>query len=452
MSIGWDGQPYAKMAKDWGPIIYFRVPGREFVFLNDYEDAVNLFEKRGSLYSYRPHMHMAHELVGRKITVLFAQYGDRLKQYRRMINTITNPRAAPQHWPLQTKETHKLLGRLLESPDRFLNHLRQHAVATTMMMVYGYNLVESHDVHIDLADKMAKLTNIASQPGRWLVDSFPWMEYIPEWIPGAGFKRFAKQLHSELEQFTDAPMRMTKERIVDGNAEPCFVVTQLEEKDPVNPALHEEYVKYAAAGMYSGGTDSGIFPEVQKKAQAELDDVVGTDRLPAVEDMPRLPYIDALIKEIHRFSPIINLIPHAAPVDDEYKGYIIPAGAAVIANSWAFAHDEALYPAPYTFDPDRYLGVRGKDVVDPRQFVFGLGRRRCAGVAVAESFSFLAVASVLSVFDIKKATDEMGREITPEFDFDDALISHPAPFPCKILPRSPVATALIQRTLLTSSE
>ncbi|KZV87066.1 cytochrome P450 [Exidia glandulosa HHB12029] len=459
MSIGWAGQPYAEMVKTWGPIIYFRVPGREFIFLNRLEDAVNLFEKRGNLYSNRPHMHMAHELVGRKITVLFSQYGERLKNYRRMINTVTNSRAAPQQWDTQTRETHKLLGRLLVSPDDFLHHLSRHAVSVTMRMVYGHIVPDGEETYIDLAEKMAKLTNIASQPGRWLVDSFRWMEHLPDWIPGAQFKRTAKQLHYELEEFTNRPMRMTKENMRNGRAEACFAVSQLEDKDASADELHEEYVKYAAAGMYSGGTDSAIsflsrvalymtvFPEAQQKAQTELDRVIGAERLPAVEDMARLPYVDAVIKEIHRFSPIINLVPHSSPVDDEYKGYIIPAGSAVIANSWAFAHDESMYPESHKFDPDRYLGTRGEGVVDPRQFVFGLGRRRCPGVAVAESFTFLAVASLLSVFNFKKAVDAEGREITPAFDFDDALVSQPGPFKCEIVPRSEAAAALIQRAV-----
>lgn len=77
-----------------------------------------------------------------------------------------------------------------------------------------------------------------------------------------------------------------------------------------------------------------VFSDVQEKAQAELDAVVGTDRLPGLQDQERLPYIDALIKECHRFNPIVPLIPHANDSDDEYRGCVIPKGTWIMANTW----------------------------------------------------------------------------------------------------------------------
>ncbi|KZV91424.1 cytochrome P450 [Exidia glandulosa HHB12029] len=456
MPVGWRGSHYLEMGKKYGSILYFTVPGRSFIVLNKYEDAVNLFEKRGNRYSDRPHLHMAHELVGRKITILFSQYGERLKQYRRMIHTVSQTRAAPQQWPMQTAETQNLLNRLLDTPDDFLRHLRLHSVSVTMKTVYGYTPKSHDDEYVKLSEKVALLTNMASQPGRWLVDSFRWLEHIPEWFPGGGFKKLARKWRTELEAFTDAPMQMTKKRLAEGTAEPCFVVGQLEDTESISSDLREEYIKYAAAGMYSGGTDSTVsfvscfilcmtmFPEVQRKAQEELDAILGGDRLPVVEDTPYLPYIEAVIKEVHRIHPIVNLIPHATLVDDEYKGYAIPAGAAVLANTWAFSRDEEMYPDPDKFDPERFLGKRGEGVLDPRLYTFGLGRRRCAGVPLADSFTFLAVTSILTVFNISKALDENGQEITPGLKWDNASTSHPIPFKCKIRPRSEAAVALIR--------
>jgi hypothetical protein len=126
-------------------------------------------------------------------------------------------------------------------------------------------------------------------------------------------------------------------------------------------------VKSAAASMYSASVDPtvstlGTFilamltnPEAQRKAQCEIDAVVGRDRLPQFEDMEALPYVSALLKEVLRwrnvtpigsslrlhllhatyfcFSPSIA-IPHCVSVEDEYRGYRIPAGSVVIGNVW----------------------------------------------------------------------------------------------------------------------
>ena len=77
------------------------------------------------------------------------------------------------------------------------------------------------------------------------------------------------------------------------------------------------------------------FPAVQQKAQAELDSVVGPHRLPEFSDRDSLPYINALIKELLRWHPVVIVgLPHRTLADDEYKGYFIPAKTIVIANIW----------------------------------------------------------------------------------------------------------------------
>ncbi len=76
-------------------------------------------------------------------------------------------------------------------------------------------------------------------------------------------------------------------------------------------------------------------PEIQAKAQAEIDRVVDLDRLPGFEDRQSLPYIDAIYREVLRWKPPTPIgIPHRAEKDDTYKGYFIPEGTAIISNIW----------------------------------------------------------------------------------------------------------------------
>ena len=77
-----------------------------------------------------------------------------------------------------------------------------------------------------------------------------------------------------------------------------------------------------------------LFPEVQKKAQAELDKVIGPGRLPELEDLDKLVYVRAVVMETLRWIPVLPLgIPHALDADDVYEGYHLPNGAIVIAVS-----------------------------------------------------------------------------------------------------------------------
>ena len=95
-----------------------------------------------------------------------------------------------------------------------------------------------------------------------------------------------------------------------------------------------------------------LYPDVQKKAQAELDTVVGSNRLPDFHDRPSLPYINAVLKETLRWNLVSPLgrpfrviivaniltsfeaIPHMSTIDDEYNGFYIPKGTIMMGNAW----------------------------------------------------------------------------------------------------------------------
>ena len=119
-------------------------------------------------------------------------------------------------------------------------------------------------------------------------------------------------------------------------------------------------------------------PDVMKKAQDELDRVVGKEHLPDYSDKDSLPYIDALVKELLRWNPPLPVsVPKRTTRDDIYRGYFIPAGATVLENIWAVFRDLEIYPDPEAFNPDRFLkdGEINPLIFNPEDRVFGSGRR-----------------------------------------------------------------------------
>ena len=73
------------------------------------------------------------------------------------------------------------------------------------------------------------------------------------------------------------------------------------------------------------------YPEAQRKAQKELDRVIGRERLPKFEDQSDLTYTMALVREVQRYRPIIpGGLPHATSEDDTWNGYHIPKGAYLL--------------------------------------------------------------------------------------------------------------------------
>lgn len=98
------------------------------------------------------------------------------------------------------------------------------------------------------------------------------------------------------------------------------------------------------------------YPEIQKKAQDELDSVVGRDRLPTIEDEKNLPYCHAIVKEVERVhNPFWLGTPHVASSDFVYRGQYIPKDTVVVLNTWTMHHDPARHDHPDTFDVCIYI-------------------------------------------------------------------------------------------------
>ncbi|KIJ50988.1 hypothetical protein M422DRAFT_158999, partial [Sphaerobolus stellatus SS14] len=154
-----------------------------------------------------------------------------------------------------------------------------------------------------------------------------------------------------------------------------------------------------------------------EKAQAELDLVVGNSRLPEFEVRSALPYLEAALKEVVRWFPVVpTALPHATTADDFYEGYRIPSGSVAIPNSWKILHDEESYADPYAFRPERFIANENGGICerDPTIGSFGYGRRICAGKNLAEATVWLAIATLLWAFDFSKLRDENGKKLDPK--------------------------------------
>ena len=181
---------------------------------------------------------------------------------------------------------------------------------------------------------------------------------------------------------------------------------------------------------------------MQRKAQAEIDSVVKTTRLPTLADRKHLPYIDAIVKEVLRWHPVAPTgLPHTTTKDDTYDRYMIPKGAILLPNVWMMLHDPSVYHNPGAFKPERFLGP--KPELDPHNLSFGFGRRVCPGRLLADETLFLAIADSLAVFNIKKVVED-GVETDPVGNFMPGVISHPEPFQCDIKARSAKHEKLIR--------
>ncbi|PFH49414.1 hypothetical protein AMATHDRAFT_63274 [Amanita thiersii Skay4041] len=441
---------YRQWSLNYGPVIFFRIFSRKYVILNDIKSAMDLLESRSAQYSDRPQVWMYKELVGRKLAVFnISSQHPRFKIYRKLLHSGLNPRAVQTYHNLIQEEARKLLRALAKAPEDFIVHFRQNAGAVILNLAYGWSVTGTRDRFVVLMEEAFLLHSQITKPGKWLVDSFPILRFVPPWFPGAGFRRKAEEFKRELSLVDTAPFVWAKEQIESGNFTPSFTSHHLLPEDGHTPDDEEQdIIKWCSGGLYAGGADTIVasmtafiaamvlYPDVQRRAQLEIESIIGNEQAKA-EDISRLPFILAIMKETFRWAPPAPLgLPHRVIEDDVYMGYHIPKGTTVMANIWAIAHDTTLYPDPDAFKPDRFLSSDKEPQLDPRRFVFGFGRRVCPGSDFAETSLFLNIVNILKTFDIQKAVDSNGQEITPEIEFTTTVTSHIKPFPCHIVPRS----------------
>ncbi|KIK38430.1 hypothetical protein CY34DRAFT_809316, partial [Suillus luteus UH-Slu-Lm8-n1] len=335
---------FAEWGKKYGAISHVKVMGQHIIVLNSVKSTIAMLDKKGTIYSDRPVLPMSGELVGWKHSLGLLPYGDRFRQYRKNIHQIMGSRAALNVYHLiEEIETRRFLKRVFSNPEQLQAHIRHTAGAIILRISHGYEVKENDDPFIDLADSAMDHFSRSTVPGAFIVDTMPFLANVPEWFPGAGFKRLARECRQTLKELVDLPYKFVKDQMDAGIAPMSFTSNLLEGR--ILSAEEDHVVKWSAASLYAAGAEATVstvyslflamtlFPDVQKKAQAEIDAVVGTDRLPAFADRNSLPYIEALVTEILRWNVVgPTPIPHRVTEDDIHEGYLIPKGSLIITN------------------------------------------------------------------------------------------------------------------------
>ncbi|KAH9841049.1 cytochrome P450 [Rhodofomes roseus] len=447
-------ETFSKWGETYGGIIHVSVLGQSIIVLNDARYAIDMLDRKGALYSDRPTLVMCGELIGWDEGPALSQFGDRWAEYRRFFSQFMGTKAKVEAFSHTLhEETNAFLKHLLAEPRKWVEHTQRFAGGFVLQLTYGYRASDPGGKElVKLVDDAMEGFSEATVQNAFLVDVIPVLRYVPEWFPGAAWKRKARMYHDYLQKMLRAPFELVKQQMAAGVARPSFTQSHLEGQSLA--AEQERIIQWTAAGIYSGGADTTVagiesfflgitrHTDQQRRAQAELDAVLGFDCLPTLADRERLPYCEALYLEIMRcytFGPLG--LPHVVREDDVHDGYFIPKGSIIIPNNWKFFNNPKTYPQPKTFAPERFMGKEKQ--YDPRKYLFGYGRRTCPGIHLADASMWLLCMSVLALFDVEPPVED-GTPVVPPARFLDGAISHPEAFKCVIKPRSAGAEALVR--------
>ncbi|CAK5282465.1 unnamed protein product, partial [Mycena citricolor] len=476
-------------------ILHFDLAGTSLVVLCSASAAADLLDKQSAAFSDRARRPMVVEVMGWDFSVAAMKYGDKWRAHRRLMHQVLNEKAAVQYRSKQLASAHEVLRRLMTTPEEFMDHFRHWAAEIIMSTTYGITIAKENDFYVDLAHAALRTLSVAGVTGTFWVDFFPALQHIPEWFPGAKFKRDGAVWRKMARQMVDVPFAETKRQMASPTVSGGDISLKI---------LHRHQARRPRRSCRKACARCRIPHSTMRKqsrtprrpsSSAALTPVCPPSRLlfsrcwrilrPRPEHRPRsmlsrrasgsqitttrktchmswqscerlcagemqLQWVcSGMLRTGDRFHISPLAIPHFTSVDGEYKGFRIPAKSLVIGNTWAITHDESVYPDPDKFNPDRFLlpdGQINPDVPFPDS-AFGFGRRVCPGKPMALASLYIAVASILSSFKISKARDINGNEIEPTYKYLAGFISAPAPFECSILPRSDDASSLIMNTV-----
>lgn len=149
-------------------------------------------------------------------------------------------------------------------------------------------------------------------------------------------------------------------------------------------------------------------PQVLKKAKAEIDCLIGQERLVNEADIPSLNYLRGIISETLRLNPAAPLLlPHCAFEDCKIEGYDVPRDTIILINAWAIHTNPNLWKDATNFEPERHANSNAIQGDSCKLIPFGLGRRACPGVGVAQRVVGLTLASLIQCFEWERASGSL---------------------------------------------
>ncbi|KAI0023477.1 cytochrome P450 oxidoreductase [Xylariomycetidae sp. FL0641] len=458
---------FTEWAKQYGGIYTLKRFSNTTFIISDPHMVKELLDKKSSLYSHRPVSHVG-DLITQGDHLLLMQYGDDWRRIRKMIHQyFMEPMCEKQHIHLQEAEATQLMYDFMTAPEHHMEHPKRFSNSITNSLVFGIRTKTIESEYMvrlfSLMNEWSEVLELGATPP---VDSFPLLKLVPERFLGrwksraTGVGKLMTDLYAEV-------LDQVQRRRADGVNRGSFMDRVLDQNEKNRLSLSR--LHFLGGVLMEGGSDTSSslilamvramieFPDVQKRAQEEIDAVIGEDRSPTWEDFSRLPYINMMIKESHRWRPVSPLgVSHAVSEDDWVGGYLIPKGSTVVLNVWGMHHDGARWERPDDYEPSRYAASHPKlashytsDGPKRDHFGYGAGRRVCPGIHLAERNLFVAMAKLTWAFDFgRKAGHPGGGKIESSLGFLQCVQD----YECEITVRSEKRAETIRREFEQAGE
>nr|A0A1Z3GBS4.1 RecName: Full=Ferruginol synthase; AltName: Full=Cytochrome P450 76AH30 [Isodon rubescens]ASC55319.1 cytochrome P450 CYP76AH30 [Isodon rubescens] len=444
-------QSFAQLSKKYGPLMSIHLGSLYTVIVSSPEMAKEILHKHGQAFSGRTIAQAVHACDHDKISMGFLPVTSVWRDLRKICKEQMF-----SHQSLEASEglRHQKLQQLLDYAQKCCEtgravDIREASFITTLNLMSATMFSTQATEFESEATKEFKeiIEGVATIVG---VPNFA--DYFPILKPFdlQGIKRQADgyfgRLLKKIEGYLNE--RVESRRLnPDAPRKNDFLETVVDIIEADEYKLTTDHLTHLMLDLFVGGSETNttslewimselvINPDKMAKVKDEIKSVVGDKKIVDESEMPRLPYLQAAIKEVLRIHPPGPLLlPRRAEIDQEVNGYLIPKGTQILFNAWAIGRDPSIWKNPESFEPERFLDqtvdFKGQDF---ELIPFGSGRRICPGMPLANRILHMTTATLVHNFDWKL------EEETANADHQDELfgLAVRRAVPLKIIPLRP---------------
>ncbi|XP_074381023.1 cytochrome P450 81Q32-like [Apium graveolens] len=427
----------SKISAKHGPLLLLNFGSRRVLLISSPSAAEECFTKNDVVFANRPHLLAGKHLGYNYTSLTWASYGDHWRNLRRMATVeVFSAHRLQSSQVIRVEETRILLDRLFrasrssESTSRtskenivdMKSTFFEMMLNVLMRMIAGKRYYGDNDVSDEVEARRFKEivseTFVISGASN-LGDFLPVMKLVEK----RGIEKKMMVLRKKRDQFVQELIDEHRQNMNDsdttksGRMSMIELLLSLQQTEP--EYYNDEIIRGLILVLLVAGTDTTVVtmewalsllvnnPDVLKKAQIEIDNHVGQDRLLNESDIANLPYLRCIIAETMRMYPAGPLlVPHESSAECKVEGYSIPEGTMLIVNLWAIQNDPKIWAEPSRFMPERFEGFEGTR--DGYKFMpFGAGRRACPGEGLAMRMIGLVLGSLLQCFDWERVGKEL---------------------------------------------
>nr|WET52773.1 cytochrome P450 76BK1 [Scutellaria baicalensis] len=408
-----------KLAKQYGPLMSLRFGSLLTVVVSSPEVAREVLQRYDHVFSSRFIADAWEAYDHHTISVAFLPVGDRWRRMRKVFREVmlSTPRL-DNSAVVRQRMIQNLYDYLQESSIKGkLVNIGEAAFITTLNLT-SVTMFSGEVINFDVnattefKEIFRNLTSVTGKPN--ISDFFPILKPFD-------IQRLKKRMKLHFGRLLGMFDGIINERLKARRTSPTsakkndMLDTLLEFSEDKENELSLNDVKHLLVDLFVAGSDTTssttewaitellLNPDKLAKVKQELNDVLG-DRKQVVEsDIPNLPYLEAVLKEILRLHPVGPfLIPRRIGENAEVNGYFIPKGTQIFVNVWSIHRDEKIWPNPEAFEPERFLNneidYMGQDFV---LLPFGSGRRVCPGIPLAHRMMHMMIGTFVHQFDWK---------------------------------------------------